>query len=157
MKSFERSWNSRRLKIVDLICAQGGHHSAPQYRYSGLSAALAAANAGSISLASQSSPAGGWCSARVGGLADGTLAGVAGAGALRPHDASRTARTAIDARRREQVQRVLMSPACRCAAESGLQKDTCRVGPWQKLLPATERVEAALPRRRRHTNVGVTV
>src|SRR6266540_2555719 len=48
-KKRERSMKSWRLKSVALTWLHGGHHTAPQYRNSGLLSALAPTNAASTS------------------------------------------------------------------------------------------------------------
>src|SRR5438552_17043264 len=55
-KKRERSMKSWRLKSVALTWLHGGHHTAPQYRNSGLWSALAATNAASTSPLRQAMP-----------------------------------------------------------------------------------------------------
>src|SRR5450432_2452299 len=57
MKKRDRSMKSWRLKIVALTWLHGGHHTAPQYRNTGLFSFFAAANAASTSPLYQAMPA----------------------------------------------------------------------------------------------------
>jgi hypothetical protein len=103
MKYFERSMKSWRLKIVALTWLQGGHHVAPQYRNTGLPAALASANAASTSSLRQAIPdSSGAIAAGVAGTAAfdaGGLADGAGSGdfeqAASPNATSKTANLSV--------------------------------------------------------------